>query len=221
MQYRLIYHQGEKYEVRAMCRFLGVSRAAYYARVKRLEQADADGERMKQVQEACERSHRTYGYRRIVLWLDKQKGICIKHKAVLRLMNKLNLRSVARKRKAFKGFGAAQILREVMRSNKCKRFRSTRKIHKVSTSTGRAGSMAGISMKCTFQRSGLRVIYIPPVATAGAWISRQRQFDSFYPPLPATLVRDHFRSPHFEAWHQQSLACRRLPRPRVGQYRSV
>ena len=66
---------------------------------------------MEQVQEAYERSHRTYGYRRIVLWLQKQKGAFLNHKTVLRLtlapgasagVNKLNIRSVARKRKVFR-----------------------------------------------------------------------------------------------------------------------
>jgi len=78
-----------------MCKFFRISRAAYYAWVKALDQADPDGARLKQVQEAYERFHRTYGYRRIVLWLQKEKGICINHKAVLRLMNRLNIRSVA------------------------------------------------------------------------------------------------------------------------------
>ena len=82
--------------------FFCVSRAAYYAWVKDLDQPDPDGERMEQVQEAYEKSHRTYGYRRIGLWLYKQKGICINPKTVLRLMNKLNIRSVARKRKVFR-----------------------------------------------------------------------------------------------------------------------
>jgi putative transposase len=85
-----------------MCAFFGVSRAAYYAWVKQLDQPDPDRERMEQVQEAYERSHRTYGYRRIVLWLQKQKGVFLNHKTVLRLMNKLNIRSVARKRKVFR-----------------------------------------------------------------------------------------------------------------------
>ena len=92
-----------------MCRFFGVSRAAYYAWVSGLDQPDADGERMKQVLEAYERSHRTYGYRRITLWLHKQRGVCINHKAVLRLMNKLNIRSVARKRKVFRSMPKAEI----------------------------------------------------------------------------------------------------------------
>ena len=92
-----------------MCRFFGVSRAAYYAWVSGLDQPDADEVRMKQVQEAYERSHGTYGYRRITLWLHKQRGVCINHKAVLRLMNKLNIRSVARKRKVFRSTPKAEI----------------------------------------------------------------------------------------------------------------
>ena len=61
------------------------------------------------VQEAYEKSHRTYGYRRIGLWLGKQKGIHMNHKAVLRLMNKLNIRSVARKRKIFRSMAKSEI----------------------------------------------------------------------------------------------------------------
>jgi putative transposase len=91
-----------------MCEFFGVSRAAYYAWVKRLEQPDPDAERMEQVQEAYEKSHRTYGYRRITLWLQRRKDICINHKAVLRLMNKLNIRSVARKRRIFRKMAEIQ-----------------------------------------------------------------------------------------------------------------
>jgi transposase InsO family protein len=92
-----------------MCRFFGVSRAAYYAWVRGLDQPDPDEERMQQVQAAYEKSHRTYGYRRIALWLHKQKDVCINHKAVLRLMNKLNIRSVARRRKIFRSMAKAEI----------------------------------------------------------------------------------------------------------------
>jgi len=63
---------------------------------------------MEQVQEAYETSHRTYGYRRIALWLQKQKGICMNHKTVLRLMNKMNIRSVARRRRIFRKMAEIQ-----------------------------------------------------------------------------------------------------------------
>jgi transposase InsO family protein len=85
-----------------MCSFLGVSRAVYYAWVKRLDQPDPEEARMELIQQAYETSHRTYGYRRITLWLRKQTGVSINHKAVLRLMRKLKIRSVARKRRLFR-----------------------------------------------------------------------------------------------------------------------
>ena len=92
-----------------MCQFFGVSRAAYYAWLKRLDQPDPDEERLGWVQEAYEKSHRTYGYRRIAIWLHKQKGIRLNHKTVLRLMNKLNICSVARRRKIFRKMAKADI----------------------------------------------------------------------------------------------------------------
>ena len=54
---------------------------------------------MQLVREAWEKSRKTYGYRRITFWIQQNKGISINHKAVLRLMNKMHIRSVARKRK--------------------------------------------------------------------------------------------------------------------------
>lgn len=80
----------------------GVSRAAYYAWAKRSAGPDPDGERMVLVQEAFQRSHRTYGYRRITLWLHLQKGLQINRKAVVRLMNKLGLRPRARQRRVYR-----------------------------------------------------------------------------------------------------------------------
>jgi len=56
---------------------------------------------MELVQEAYEKSHHVYGYRRIALWIRKHKKICLNHKTVLRLMNKLHIHSVARRRKVF------------------------------------------------------------------------------------------------------------------------
>lgn len=85
--------------MKAMSEFFVVSRAAYYAWTKTLDKPDPDQERLEQVQSAYETSHRTYGYRRITLHLQQKQGLCINHKAVLRLMRKLNIRSVARKPK--------------------------------------------------------------------------------------------------------------------------
>lgn len=85
-----------------MCAFFGVSRAAYYAGIKQFEREDRDTARMKKVQEAWESSRKTYGYRRITLHLAQKQGLILNHKAVLRLMNKLGIRSNARKPKIYK-----------------------------------------------------------------------------------------------------------------------
>jgi putative transposase len=88
-----------------MCSFFGVSRAAYYAWTKRMEQPDPDADRMAWVLSAYHASRRTYGYRRIGIWLRVKQQMIINPKAVLRLMNKLGIRSVARKRRIFKNVG--------------------------------------------------------------------------------------------------------------------
>jgi len=88
--------------VKAMCRFFGVSRATYYAWLQKMGRPDPDAKRLQWVQEAYLKSRRTYGYRRIALWIGKNKSITINHKAVLRLMNKANLHSIARRRKPYK-----------------------------------------------------------------------------------------------------------------------
>lgn len=82
-----------------MCNFLNISRAAYYAWVRQSARPERDSERMKLVQQAYETSHRIYGYRRVQMWIQQKNGVTINHKAVLRLMNKLGIHSVARKRK--------------------------------------------------------------------------------------------------------------------------
>jgi transposase InsO family protein len=85
-----------------MCRFFGLSRAAFYAWQKGKAQPDPDLPRMRLVLQAYHASRRTYGYRRIRLWLQQHEGVCINHKAVLRLMNKLGIRSIARKPRPYR-----------------------------------------------------------------------------------------------------------------------
>jgi putative transposase len=84
-----------------MCAFFGISRAAFYVWQKRMERPDPDAERKQQIQEAYDASKKTYGYRRIGLWLRQKRAVTINHKAVLRLMNCLGIHSVARQRKAY------------------------------------------------------------------------------------------------------------------------
>jgi transposase InsO family protein len=88
--------------MKAMCTFLSVSRAAYYAWQRKLEEPDRDGPRLELVKQAFRASHQTYGYRRISLWLRQKQGVVINPKAVLRLMRKLEIRSCARRRRLYR-----------------------------------------------------------------------------------------------------------------------
>ena len=85
-----------------MCCFFGFSRAAFYAWRKRQQQPDPDMPRMELVLKAYRASRRTYGYRRIRIWLQQHEAVQINHKAVLRLMNKLGIRSVARQPRPYR-----------------------------------------------------------------------------------------------------------------------
>lgn len=85
--------------MKATCAFFGISRAAYYAWARRSAGPDPDAGRKELILQAYRASHRTYGYRRVTWWIARNCGTTINHKAVLRLMNQLGIRSVARKRR--------------------------------------------------------------------------------------------------------------------------
>jgi len=69
-----------------------------------MDQPDPDLERMEWVRQAYETSRKTYGYRRITIWIEREKGVKVNHKAVLRLMRKLQIRSIARKQDPYRRF---------------------------------------------------------------------------------------------------------------------
>lgn len=81
-----------------MCNFFGVSRSGYYAFLKRMNIPDRDLPLAEKIKECQEESHRTYGYRRVHIWLERQ-GIYRNPKTVLRVMQKYNLLSVIRRKK--------------------------------------------------------------------------------------------------------------------------
>lgn len=87
--------------MKAMCCFFGISRASYYAWCKRLKQPDPDEKRKQLILEAYTASKKRYGYRRIGIWLRQKRQVVINHKAILRLMNHMGIRSIARRRKAY------------------------------------------------------------------------------------------------------------------------
>ena len=101
MKYRLIYHRRDKYPIQAMCQFFGVSRSGYYSFVHRMEKADRDESLASMIQECQQQTHRTYGYRRVHIWLE-MRGVHHNPKTVLRVMNKYSLLSEIRRRKKYR-----------------------------------------------------------------------------------------------------------------------
>lgn len=95
VKYAVIYRHRQKYPVSTMCQFFGVSRSGYYDFVHRLDRPEPDmalAELLRLQQERCKR---TYGYRRMWLWLEKQ-GVHHDPKTVLRVMKKYDLLSEIR-----------------------------------------------------------------------------------------------------------------------------
>lgn len=98
IKYQVIFKYKDKYSISEMCRFFEVSRSGYYAYLKRKDIPDKDLPLAEKIMECQEESHRTYGYRRVHIWLERQ-GIQCNPKTVLRVMQKYNLLSVVRRKK--------------------------------------------------------------------------------------------------------------------------
>lgn len=98
IKYQVIFKHNDKYSINSMCNFFGVSRSGYYAFLKRMNIPDRDLPLAEKIKECQEESHRTYGYRRVHIWLERQ-GIYRNPKTVLRVMQKYNLLSVVRRKK--------------------------------------------------------------------------------------------------------------------------
>lgn len=80
-----------------MCKYFEVSRSGYYDWQKRMDRVDKDQHIVELISKCQEQTQKTYGYRRVKIWLLRETGLVINHKAVLRLMNKYGLLSEIRK----------------------------------------------------------------------------------------------------------------------------
>lgn len=98
-----IYSHKDKYGISEMCRFFSVSRSGYYGYVARMDIPSKDLSLAEKIQECQNRCGKTYGYRRVHMWLDRN-GIHHNPKTVLRVMQKYNLLSVIR-RKKYRNYG--------------------------------------------------------------------------------------------------------------------
>ena len=99
----VIYRHKDKYSISEMCRFFRVSRSGYYGYVSKMEVPAADLPLAEKIRECQEKCGKTYGYRRVHIWLERN-GIHHNPKTILRIMQKYNLLSVIR-RKRYRNYG--------------------------------------------------------------------------------------------------------------------
>ena len=99
VKYRVINRFKDKYNVRDMCIFFGVSRSGYYAWTKKADKEDPDKQIGELIRDCQKKTRQTYGYRRVQIWLLREFGLVMNHKAVLRVMNKYNLLSKSRRKR--------------------------------------------------------------------------------------------------------------------------
>ena len=100
VKYMVIYRHKDKYSISVMCRFFKVSRSGYYDYVKRKDIPAKDLALAEKIQECQTKCGKTYGYRRVHIWLERN-GIYRNPKTILRVMRKYNLLSVIRRRKFY------------------------------------------------------------------------------------------------------------------------
>ena len=98
IKYQVIYKHRNKYSISEMCRLFKVSRSGYYKYLSKKDILDKDLQLANKIEECQEIHRKTYGYRRVHIWLERQ-GIYRNPKTILRIMQKYNLLSVVRRKK--------------------------------------------------------------------------------------------------------------------------
>ena len=104
IKYQAIYKHRQKYPICIMCRFFEVSRSGYYDFCKRMGQPAYDQALAEEIARCQSRVRKTYGYRRVHIWLRK-RGICRNPKTILRVMQKYNLLCEIRRRRKYRQMG--------------------------------------------------------------------------------------------------------------------
>lgn len=105
IKYLTVYRHKDNYSISEMCRFFEVSRSGYYDYVKRLSKPQEDEPLAEMIQECQNKCGRTYGYRRVHIWLMREKGLHLNPKTVLRVMHKYGLLSEIRRRRKYRIMG--------------------------------------------------------------------------------------------------------------------
>lgn len=105
VKYHIIYRHRTRYPITKMCEFFKVSRSGYYDFVKRKERINQEIELVEIIRKQQERVWKTYGYRRMCLWLKNQKNIHRNPKTILRIMKKHDLLSQVYRNRRYRQMG--------------------------------------------------------------------------------------------------------------------
>ena len=99
LKYRIIFTLADKYPVKDMCEFFGVSRSGYYEYRQRKDCPDRDLPLAELIRECQSKRGNIHGYRYVHLWLNRRKNVQVNAKTVLRIMRKYGLLCEIRQKK--------------------------------------------------------------------------------------------------------------------------
>lgn len=92
----------DKYQIKTTCKFYNVSRRGYYNWKARQGSGNPDSDLLEMIEECQTKNKNRLGYRRVKLWLKREKGLVVNNKKILRITSRNNLMSLIRRRKILK-----------------------------------------------------------------------------------------------------------------------
>src|SRR5699024_9710131 len=85
-KHQMVQELRDRYTIQDLCRYLKISRSRYYRYLKRRDGMNPKEKDLKEkIHSIYQQRKGTYGYRRIQVELQRQFGIRVNHKRVLRL----------------------------------------------------------------------------------------------------------------------------------------
>ena len=100
-KYRVIERLKSKYPIQKMCEIFEVSRSGFYKWRKRMQQP-AQPSKLDQIIIECQtQSNQTYGYRRVLRWMERNNTQLYNASTILRHMRKLDLLAQIRRRRPY------------------------------------------------------------------------------------------------------------------------
>ena len=100
--FAVIERLSEKYPINKMCEFYNVSRRGFYDFRMRQKCENPDQPLIDFISECHEKHKHRFGYRRMKKWLEREKGLVVNKKKILRITSRNNLLSAIRRRKIIK-----------------------------------------------------------------------------------------------------------------------